>query len=116
MSPQQFMNRSFPQPLQLAVWCSYINGVLSLLNPGQGLFGFFGLIAILGAVGAWVMVNGKKWGYVACLVAGCTIFALYLYLFLNVGLYAGLNLLFAGALVAGLVHPTSRKYVKIWLD
>ena len=76
----------------------------------------FALIAIVGAVGAWVMVNGKKWGYVACLIASCVSFAAYLLIFLNFGLGAGLNLLFAGALLAGLVHPQSRKYVKIWLD
>jgi hypothetical protein len=116
MAPQRFINHSFPQPLQLAVWCSYINGIYALLGLGTGLAGFLGLIAILGAVGAWVMVNGKTWGYIACCVAGAIGFAVGVLLFINVGLGAGLNLLFSGALLAGLVHPLSRKYVTVWLD
>jgi hypothetical protein len=116
MAPQQFMNHSFPQPLQLAIWCSYINGFFSLLSPGRGIVGFLGLVAIAGAVGAWVMVNGKKWGFVVCLIAGFASFLVSLLGFFAYGLGAGLNLLFSGALLAGLLHPLSRKCVKIWLD
>jgi hypothetical protein len=116
MAPQQFMNHHFPPPLQLAVWCSYINGFFSLISPGRGFVGLLGLVAIAGAVGAWVMVNGKRWGYLVCLGAGVASFGVSLLGFFAFGLGAGLNLLFSLALLAGLVHPLSRQCVKIWLD
>ena len=116
MSDRRFINPSFPSPLQLAVWFSYINGAFALLGSLGGGGSLYRLPSLAGAIGAYVMVNGKKWGYWMCVAVatlGLVSSALGIFYF---GMAFALNALFSVALFAGLVHPMSRRYIKIWLD
>ncbi len=110
--PQRFFDPSQPQTLQIAVMLLYIDAVFALLALSSLSFLFAG--AYGGA--AYGMANGKKWGYgagdrrgrvrLAILVLGSSI---------DVVLRAHtIQLMFAVALLALLLHPQSREYQKIW--
>ncbi len=118
MQTRRWLNQSQPQTLVIAVMLMYLDAVfLALL--GGGLFSLIGLILIAGYVGAgYGIANEQKWGYylgVAIAVLGLLPF---LWDLLGGGSLLGgagaLDLLFAIAKFALLVHPMSRQYVKIW--
>ena len=107
--PQRFFDPSQPQTLQMATLVLYF----------QGAFYFLAL-ALLYAAGygaaGYGIANGKKWGY--GLGLGVATFRL-IFLFggssIDVVLRVHtIQLMFAVALLALLLHPQSREYQKIW--
>lgn len=121
METRRFLNQYQPQTLQIATILLYINAVFALLSVGALLSGsryaLVELASLLGAGAAYGIANDKKWGYQLGLVAAIvplvgTIFRVFGIGGLPFNLL--LNLLFQGALVAVLVHPLSRNYVKTW--
>jgi hypothetical protein len=93
----------------------YINAVFWILALIEGA-GFFGILA-LGALFAGLgIANEKKAGYWGGVVVAVLNF-LFLVLILLVGganIFLFLNIIFAAALLALLLHPLSRSYERIW--
>jgi hypothetical protein len=111
----QWLDRSQPQPLYMANMLLYINAVFWILALLEGA-GFFGVLA-LGALFAGLgIANEKKAGYWGGVVVAVLNF-LFLVLILLVGganIFLFLNIIFAAALLALLLHPLSRSYERIW--
>ena len=110
--PQRFFDPSQPQTLQIATILLYLDAVFALLALGSISLLFAG--AYGGA--AYGMANGKKWGY--GLGIGVAVLRL-LFLFggssVDIVLRVHtIELMFAVALLALLLHPQSREYQKIW--
>jgi len=131
MSDRRYLNPAQPQTLQIAVFILYLDGglaVLGLLSRTQSiLVALVSLVvhsvplavvlAVAGYVGGgYGIANEKKWGYAVGLVMALLPFGLgFFYLGNQIfGAFGLLGLLFAGALVALLVHPQSRDYQRIW--
>ncbi len=115
MANTQWIDRSQPQPLYMANMLLYINAVFWILALIEGA-GFFGILA-LGALFAGLgIANEKKAGYWGGVVVAVLNF-LFLVLILLVGganIFLFLNIIFAAALLALLLHPLSRSYERIW--
>jgi hypothetical protein len=95
----------------------YINAVFWLLAlfEGAGLFGILALGAVFAGLG---IANEKKAGYWGG-VAVATLNFLFLVLILVGGggstdIFLFINIIFAAALLALLLHPISRSYQRIW--
>jgi hypothetical protein len=117
----RWFDPSQPQTLQVAVWLLYFNGVLGLLLGSiyYVLGPLLGLAALVGCVaGAVGIASERRWGY--GLAVGVTILRLVLILYAAggiTGLFRGqilIDAIFAGALLAALLHPMSREYQRIW--
>ncbi|HEV3364808.1 MAG TPA: hypothetical protein VG795_11855 [Acidimicrobiia bacterium] len=117
---QRFFDPSQPQTLQIATLLLYFDAVLAFLSLALPF-----TVAYAGA--AYGMANGKKWGYglaVGVAVLGLlTVFVLVQQWFppqftvLSIDLVLRvrtIQLMFAVALLALLLHPQSREYQKIW--
>ncbi len=108
------MDQTQPQTLQAAVMLSYINaalGVLFFFAFGAGL----SLLLLLLGVSAYAVANEKRWGYrLAVAVAGLYLVVQVIGFFVIHGFSGLLNLVFAGVLLALLLHPQSREYQRIW--
>ena len=106
METRRWTNPSQPQTLQIAVFLLYINAFFMVIYGG--LFFLPGLLLVVGSVaGGFGIANEQKWGYVVGLLAAA----------LDVLLTLGgnvINLMFAIALLALLLHPQSRDYQRIW--
>ncbi|MGA8296159.1 MAG: hypothetical protein WB770_03875 [Acidimicrobiales bacterium] len=104
-----------PQTLQIATALLYWNAILGLIT-GLAVGGLGRLSLLLIAVdvaGAWGISNEKKWLYYLAIVAA--VLPLVLLIVVSNILAAGIiSLLFQIALVALLVHPHSRGYVRLW--
>jgi hypothetical protein len=109
--PQRFFDQSQPQTLQIATLLLYFDAVFALL----GLAALFALG--YGAAG-FGMANGKKWGYALALVMA----VLRLVFILAVGSlsavirFHAIELMFAVALLALVLHPQSREYQRVWFS
>lgn len=116
MAQHQWLDRSQPQTLQNAVILCYIDAGLALLSGVlAGGAGILLLLPILLGVGGFGIANDKRWGYWSAVVlAGLTLLDSLYVLVLAPGISAILLLLFAGVLVALLVHPMSRQYQRLW--
>ena len=94
---------------------SYLNAALALiftLIAGQSPLLF---VFILLAVAAFGIANEKRVAYWAGVVLACAYLLGVLVLMVTGGGLGGiLNVLFAGILVALLLHPESRHYERIW--
>jgi hypothetical protein len=94
----------------------YINAVFWLLYlfEGAGLFGILAVGAIFAGLG---IANEKRAGYWGG-VAVASLNFLFLVLVLvgdgAANIFLFINILFAAALLALLLHPVSRSYQKIW--
>ncbi len=123
--PQRYFDSSQPQTLQMATILLYIDAVFALLAFSSISL----LLAGAYAGAAYGMANGKKWGYgLGVGVAGLgllTVFVLvqqffppqFAVLSLDVVLrLRTIQLMFAIALLALLLHPQSREYQKIWFS
>ena len=110
--PQRFFDPSQPQTLQIATLLLYLDAVFALLALSSISLLFAGAYAGAG----YGMANGKKWGY--GLGLGVAVLGLALLLLgssLDVVLRVHtIQLMFAVALLALLLHPQSREYQKIW--
>ncbi|MDA8318069.1 MAG: hypothetical protein ACP5PM_10315 [Acidimicrobiales bacterium] len=113
--PGRWIDHSQPQTLQGAVLFSYLNAAMALLFTlilGQSPFLF---IFILLAVAAFGVANERRVAYWAAVVLACAYVLGVLFIMVTGGGFGGiLNLLFAGILVALLLHPESRHYERIW--
>jgi hypothetical protein len=113
--PGRWIDQSQPQTLQGAVLFSYLNAALALLFTialGESAFLF---VFVLLAVAAFGIANEKRLAYWAAIALACLYLVAVLALMVTGGGLGGiLNLLFAGILVALLLHPESRHYTRIW--
>jgi hypothetical protein len=110
----RWIDKSQPQTLQGAVLFSYLNAALAVLTflvLGAGI----SLVLVLLAFAAYGIANDKRWGYWSAVVLSCLYLLAQVIFFVAGGIIGGLlNLLFAGLLVALLLHPQSREYQRIW--
>ncbi|MCL6105660.1 MAG: DUF2127 domain-containing protein [Actinobacteria bacterium] len=99
----------------------YINAGFTLLgliaNRGSSVVVMLAIIIALSEVlPAWGIANDRKWGY----YLGLGITSLYLILVIMAIVVSGmtfisiLSLMFAGAMVALLLHRESREYQRMW--
>jgi hypothetical protein len=113
--PGRWIDQSQPQTLQGAVLFSYLNAALALIFTialGQSAFLF---VFVLLAAAAFGIANEKRVAYWAAVVLACGYLLTVLALMVDgAGLGGILDLLFAGVLVALLLHPESRHYERIW--
>jgi hypothetical protein len=113
--PGRWIDQSQPQTLQGAVLFSYLNAAIALIFTlilGQSPFLF---VFILLAVAAFGIANERRIAYWAGVVLACAYLLGVLAIMVTGGGLGGiLNLLFAGILVALLLHPESRHYERIW--
>lgn len=111
METRKFLNQYQPQTLQSATILLYLNAVFALFNPSV-----ITLFILAGAGGAYGIANDKKWGYFVGLLAAIVPLALTLLIILTSGLKfdIGINLIFELILLAVLLHPLSKNYVKTW--
>ncbi|MBT8239709.1 MAG: hypothetical protein KJN63_00610 [Acidimicrobiia bacterium] len=118
----RWFNPSHPQTMQAAVVIGYISGFFALLGGAR----FFELallaaIAILG--GAFGTANNKRIGWIA-LLAGSSFFVLLRILDLLLSVSDGVNAtlfqlnatVFPVALLAAVLHPHTREYMKVWFE
>lgn len=114
MPQHQWMDKSQPQTLQAAVLFSYLNAalaVLSFLALGSGL----SLILVLLAGAAYGIANERRWAYwAAAVLAVLYLLSQLVELTLGSGFGGLISLVFAGVLLALLLHPQSRNYERIW--
>ena len=111
MPSNRWVDRTQPQTLMMATVLMYVNAALDLLLGFGGFFGV-GLLLVVGQVAAgWGIANEKKWGY----WLGVVVVALWLpFILINFTFVSLFSLLFAGALLALLLHPQSRNYRRTW--
>lgn len=117
MESRQWLNRSQPQTLQIAVMLLYLNAFFLLLRGIGGGLALLPLALVAGqAAGAFGIANERKWGYVLALAASAIVAAFAVYIAVLVGLAFSslLNMMFDVAVVALLLHPMSRSYRRIW--
>ncbi len=126
----QWLNRSHPPMLQIAVFLCYfeaISGLLGLLGLSTGplanskeVFLFIALGSGIGGVG---VANDKKWGYWLALAAASVHVVMFFVVptvngdpapFLFLGTSLVISFIFNGALVGLLAHPQTREYQKVW--
>lgn len=115
--PQRYFDPSQPQTLQIGVFLLYFDAAFLVLRGGA--FNILGLLLIAGYAGsAYGIANGKKVAYQAGV--GMAILGLVFLIGGNslnlVVRYATIDLMFAVALVALLLHPQSRQYTRIWFS
>ncbi|MCL4448900.1 MAG: DUF2127 domain-containing protein [Actinobacteria bacterium] len=121
MEQKHWFNTMQPQTLQLPVILMYINAGFTLLgliaNRGSSVVVMLAIIIALSEVlPAWGIANDRKWGY----YLGLGITSLYLILVIMAIVVSGmtfisiLSLMFAGAMVALLLHRESREYQRMW--
>jgi len=111
--------------MQAAVFIGYLSGLFALLGIGaSGVLAPLMLIAAIAmAGGAFGVANNKRVGWIA-LLAGSSLFALLGGLRLLLAFTDGINpsleainaLIFPVALVAAVVHPHTRDYMKAWFE
>jgi hypothetical protein len=110
----QWLDKSHPQTLLSANMLLYFFAGLWILEALLGVgTPFFGLLAIPAIFAGLGIANEKKlgyWGGVAVAVVDVLFWLWNLAPAVNIVI----NLIFAAALVALLVHPMSRSYERIW--
>jgi len=116
MAQKRFFDPMLPSTLQLVLWLSYVNGFYGILDILRGGLGLFGLVALVGAAGAYGIANERKIGYYSATAAGIVNLMVAALAFFAFGAAFLLQVAFAVALVAGALHPNSRRYAKIYLD
>jgi len=126
VATSRYFDPSQPQTLQIATLLLYFEaafGLLSLVLGGGGSLGLLFIAAYGG--GAYGMANEKKWGYRLATGAACVRLGLIVFLILDAGGPLGfallptgavIELIFAVALAALLLHEQSREYQRIWFS
>jgi hypothetical protein len=119
VTERKWIDHSQPQTLQAAVILSYMNAALGVLSfvvsGGAGLGGaLLALLVVLGAA-AYGVANERRWAYRVAVGAAGVYLGIQIVAFFVIHDFAGvLNLVFAGVLLALLVHAQSRAYQRIW--
>lgn len=90
----------------------YITAIFGLVWLFYGAT--IGLVPVVLAVGGYGVANERRWGYWLAVVAAILNLLSVLAVLGGISLSFLLNLLFAGILVALLLHPQSRHYQRIW--
>jgi len=110
----QWLDKSHPQTLLSANMLLYFFAGLWILEVLLGVgIPFFGLLAIPAIFAGLGIANEKKLGYWGG-VAVAAIDVLFWVVFFTAAVNVVINLIFAVALVALLLHPMSRSYERIW--
>ena len=114
--PQRFFDPSQPQTLQIATIPLYMEAAFAFLLMISVPVPIVFAAACAGA--AYGMANGKKWGYgLALVVAVVRLINLVFGTSIDVVLRIHtIDLMFAVALLALVLHPQSRQYQKIWFS
>jgi hypothetical protein len=114
MPNHKWMDKAQPQTLQAAVLFSYLNAALAVLSL---LFGDLGPSLLLLALGgaAYGIANERRLAYQAAVAIACLYLVVELVSLFDGGGFGGLlDLVFAGVVVALLLHPQSREYQHTW--
>ncbi|MEM7094394.1 MAG: hypothetical protein AAF567_15440 [Actinomycetota bacterium] len=121
MQNVRWVNQFHPQTLRIGVILLYFNAVSTLLGSPFG--GAISLLIILGSVAGGVgTANDRRPGYYLAVLVAAIIPALLVYVLWIDGLDLLFNIrfllsaVFPVALLAALVHPLSRNYVKIYFE
>ena len=114
MSEQRkWFDSSQPQTLQGALVLSYMTAAFGLLWLVMGAYPLLVIFPLALAVPAVGIANEKRWAYgLGIGLAGSNVLLNLIFLPKDWGLI--INLFFAIALFALLVHPQSREYQRIW--
>lgn len=110
---ERWTNPSLPQTLQIGVLLLYIDAFFGVLYGFVFAFPLGTAVVVGFALAGLGIANEMRWAW----VLGIVVSVIDVLFIVASGQYAGLgiiNLLFAVALVALLVHPQSREYQKIW--
>jgi hypothetical protein len=111
----QWLDRSHPQTLYMANMLLYWNAVwwLLYLLLGAPYFGILALAAVFAGLG---LANEKKLGYWGAILIAVLNLLMLLDWFLASPSSFGIiiSLIFAIVLLALLLHPMTRSYVRIW--
>lgn len=117
METQRWINQRHPQTLLFATYLLYFDAFFGIIS----ILGGAGPIAIGIAVGSgaagYGIANDRKWGYwLGIAVSALALLPYALALVQGVNILSGspINLMFAIAQFALLVHPMSRNYQKTW--
>ncbi len=118
METRRWINQSHPQTLLFATYLLYFDAVFGVLGAlGAGLSPILLGIALASAGAAYGIANDRKWGYwLGVVVSGLALLPYVFALARGVNILGGspINLMFAVAQFALLVHPMSRNYQKLW--
>jgi hypothetical protein len=110
MPANRWLDRTQPQTLMIATIVMYINGAFGIIDGA--FLSPLGLVLVVAPVASgWGIANEKNWGYWLGVVLTAVDVA-FLVFFFSAGAF--LNLLFAVALLALLLHPQSRSYRRTW--
>ena len=114
MSQYRWTDPSQPQTLQGAVILSYILAAFALLSVFGGAAP--SLILIVLAVAAFFVANERRWAYYLATVVAVLYLVVQVLAWLTFSrsLFGLLPAIFAGVLLALLVHRQSRAYQKIY--
>jgi len=114
-----WIDRSQPQPLQLAITIAYANAAFLLFSLllGGGALGLLGVATLVGGVAANRVANGRRLGYLVLVIVVLVEVAMVVLVVVTGG-WSG-ELLLSGVLIgcqlAGLGHPESRRYARRFL-
>jgi len=123
METRRWTNPSQPQTLQIAVFLLYFDAVFMVLGGLQ--FGGISLLLLAAYVaGGFGIANERRWGYTVAVAVAALGLLPWVWLlfrdtsdFFDVAFSLGaINLMFAIALLALLLHPQSREYQRIWFS
>jgi len=110
----QWFDRSHPQTLLSANFLLYFFACLWILEVMLGVgIPFFGLLAVPAIFAGLGIANEKRLGYWAG-VAVALVDVLFWIVFFTAAINVIINLMFAAALLALLLHPMSRSYERVW--
>ena len=115
MSQRRWTDPSQPQTLQGAVVLSYILAAFAVLTLVLSGAAPSLLLVVLG-VAAYFVANERRWAYYLASVISVLYLAFQVIAWLTFSrsLFGLLPVLFAGVLLALLLHPMSRSYQKIY--
>jgi hypothetical protein len=109
MPANKWLDRTQPQTLYFATIVLYLNAAFGLIS--REVFGWPALLIVAEVLGALGIANERKIGYWAAVGAVAGWVAIFVYYF---SLVTALNLVLYIALLALLLHPQSRSYVRTW--
>lgn len=113
MSNFRFINRTLPQTLLAASYLIYITVIFDILF-GRVREPIILVISLGLFVGVLGFVNERRFGYIVAVASAGVNLLLEAIFVVLVSVAFILNLIFAIALFALLVHPQSREHQRIW--